>query len=121
MSSNADDRDDFDEIIQDLEHFRVTSRIKDEFEEYSKGDPCAITCSPLHWWCEEQQRKRWPKLSYMAIDILSIPAMSDEPERVFSRARRTISWDRAQLGAETIETVECLKDWLQSGILIEEK
>jgi hypothetical protein len=52
----------------------------------------------------------------MAIDILSIPAMSDEPERVFSGARRTISWERARLGAETIEKLECLKHWLQSGI-----
>ena len=52
----------------------------------------------------------------MAIDILSIPAMSDEPERVFSGARRTISWERARLGAETIEKLECLKHWHQSGI-----
>lgn len=30
-------------------------------------------------------------LSLMALDILSVPAMSDEPERVFLGARRTIS------------------------------
>jgi hAT family C-terminal dimerisation region len=52
----------------------------------------------------------------MAIDILSIPAMSDEPERVFSGARRIVSWDRAQMGAETLERVECLKHWKRSGI-----
>jgi hypothetical protein len=45
----------------------------------------------------------------MAIDILLIPAMSDEPERVFSGARRTVSWDRAQMGADTLEITECLK------------
>lgn len=55
------------------------------------------------------QRQRWPRLAFMAIDILSIPAMSDEPERVFSRARRTISWERGQLKVTTIEMVECLK------------
>jgi hypothetical protein len=55
----------------------------------------------------------------MAIDILSIPAMSDEPERVFSGARRTISWDRASLGVEMIEKVECLKHWKQNGVLYE--
>ncbi len=32
----------------------------------------------------------------MAIDILLIPPMSDEPERVFSGARRTVTWDRGQ-------------------------
>ena len=53
----------------------------------------------------------------MAIDILSIPLMSDEPERVFSGARRTVSWDRGQIEAETIEMRECLKHWKRSGIL----
>lgn len=32
---------------------------------------------------QDHQRKRWPRLSSMAIDILSIPAMGDQPERVF--------------------------------------
>jgi hypothetical protein len=45
----------------------------------------------LEWWCQDQQRQRWPRLSYMALDILSIPAMSDEAERVFSGARCTVS------------------------------
>ena len=53
----------------------------------------------------------------MAIDIFSIPAMSDEPERVFLGARRTITWDRAQLAPKTIEKTECLKHWKRSGIL----
>jgi hypothetical protein len=52
----------------------------------------------------------------MAIDILLIPAISDEPERVFSGARRTISWERAQLSAESIKRLECLKNWHRTGI-----
>jgi hypothetical protein len=40
----------------------------------------------------------------MIIDILSIPAMSDEFERVFSGTRRTIWWERAQLSAKNIES-----------------
>ena len=52
----------------------------------------------------------------MAIDILSMPAMSDEPERIFSEARRTVSWERAQMGAENLERVECLKHWKRSHI-----
>ena len=53
----------------------------------------------------------------MAINILLIPLMSDEPERVFSDARRTVSWDRGQMEAETIEIRECLKHWKKTGIL----
>ncbi|ODQ70294.1 hypothetical protein LIPSTDRAFT_74546 [Lipomyces starkeyi NRRL Y-11557] len=41
----------------------------------------------------------------MAIDFLSTPAMSSEPER-----------DRARLGAANIERFECLKSWLRSNI-----
>ena len=55
----------------------------------------------------------------MTFDILSIPAMSDEPEQVFSGACHTISWDRTQLEPEMVEAVECLKHWKQSGILNE--
>jgi len=55
----------------------------------------------------------------MAIDILSIPAMSAEAERVFSGARRQIPWSRANLAAKTIEQMECLKHWLRNGWLNE--
>jgi len=57
------------------------------------------------------------RLSRMALDVLSIPAMNDEPKRVFSGARRTVSWDRAQMSAETLERLECLKHWKRNGIL----
>jgi len=56
----------------------------------------------------------------MAIDILSIPAMSDEPERVFSAARRTISWDRTRLGVSNIERTQCLKSWLSAKLVSED-
>jgi len=52
----------------------------------------------------------------MAIDILSIPAMSAESERVFSGARRTITWERHRLGAEVVEQSECLKSWIRLAI-----
>jgi hypothetical protein len=107
----------FDQIAQRLGGYNRPAS-QDEYQDYCSRDPYDIgEMSALQWWCQDQQRKRWPRLSYMAIDILSIPAMSDEPERVFSGARRTMSWDRAQMGAETLEKVECLKHWKGSGIL----
>ena len=45
----------------------------------------------------------------MAINILSIPLISNEPERVFSGGRRMVGWDRAKIEAETIKIRECLK------------
>ncbi len=53
----------------------------------------------------------------MAFDILSILVISDELERVFLGARRTISWERMALEPDTIKATECLKHWKRSGIL----
>ena len=47
----------------------------------------------------------------MAIDILTIPAMSSEPERLFSGAKITITDRRNRLGEDSIEAIECLKKW----------
>jgi len=35
----------------------------------------------LHWWQEPSQERTYPRLSRMALDILSAPAMSAEAER----------------------------------------
>jgi hAT family C-terminal dimerisation region len=49
----------------------------------------------------------------MAINILSILAISAKVERVFSGARRTILWERLRLGARVVEQSKCLKGWLR--------
>ena len=51
----------------------------------------------------------------MAIDILLIPLSSAEPERTFSGARRTQSWDRLRMTAENLERLECIGNWLRNG------
>ena len=56
----------------------------------------------------------------MAIDIHSIPAMSAEPERVFSGTKHTISDQRNSLKSETIELLECLKSWFRLGVFTEQ-
>jgi hypothetical protein len=53
----------------------------------------------------------------MALNILLILAMSNEPERVFLGARYMISWEQMSLGEDTIKAIECLKHWKRSGIL----
>jgi hypothetical protein len=48
----------------------------------------------------------------MALNILSIPAMSADPERLFSGVKITISDRRSRLRIDTIQALECLKSWL---------
>jgi hAT family protein len=85
----------------------------DEWTIFQAGGPLKIECSPLSWWLQPQQQQNWPCLANMAVDVLSIPAMSDEPERIFSGGRRTVSWERMRLGEQTIQAAECLKSWFR--------
>ena len=57
----------------------------------------------------------------MALDILSIPAMSADLERLVSGAKITISDRRNRLGITTIQALECLKSWLKLVDILEEE
>ncbi|KAJ2972747.1 hypothetical protein NQ176_g6977 [Zarea fungicola] len=108
--------DEYDLLARELDVVSPALSQLDEYQSFVTQTPVAIDCSPLEWWLREEQQQRYPRLSRMAVDVLSAPAMSAEPERVFSGARRTISWDRCQLGSRTIERGECMKSWIKSGI-----
>ncbi|KJZ70186.1 hypothetical protein HIM_10409 [Hirsutella minnesotensis 3608] len=91
---------------------------EDEFDKFINSPPKHMTANtPLEWWCREEQRVEYPRLHQLAIDVLSVPAMSDDPERVFSCARRTISWDRARLSADTVEKLQCLSNWVKNDLI----
>lgn len=89
---------------------------EDESERFIKASTIHLESSALTWWLEQSQQSAYPYLSRLALDIFSIPPMSAEAERVFSGARRTITWDRASLGASIVEMTECLKSWIRSRL-----
>jgi hypothetical protein len=66
----------------------------------------------LNWWLF--QKERYPRLFSMAMDLLSIPAMSSENERCFSQAKLVISSQRHSLSPATIQQLTCLKAWNHS-------
>ena len=55
----------------------------------------------------------------MALDILSIPAMSVEVERVFSSAKRLLTPERNALTTESLERYEILRNWWLQDIVIQ--
>ena len=62
----------------------------DELDDFLTSPAFSIeTDDPRQWWYEHQ--RDFPILSKMALDILSIPAMSDEVEQVFSSSGLLIS------------------------------
>jgi hypothetical protein len=66
----------------------------DEYEDYCAMGPETSfkdASAAIAWLCEPRQRKRFPSLHRMAVDLLSIPAMSAEPERLFSECKRILT------------------------------
>jgi hypothetical protein len=117
LSREVRELDTFDQIVLSLQQVARPAS-KNEYKDYNSQESYAPgKAGALAWWCQDTQRQCWPRLLLMAIDILSIPPMSDEPEQVFSGARRTVSWDRGQMEPGTIEIRECLKYWKKSRIL----
>ena len=90
-----------------------TADSKDTLEHFISSPVIKVEGTALEWWI--QNRGNYPRLSRMAIDILSIPPQSAEPERTFSGARRTLSWDRLSMTISTLEQVECIGNWIKHG------
>jgi hypothetical protein len=70
--------------------------------------------SPIPYWLE--QRRRWPQLARLALDVFSTPVMSDEQERSFSEAGALIDSQRRSMLAHTIEQTMCLRSWQRRGL-----
>ncbi|KAJ3454092.1 hypothetical protein MRS44_017986 [Fusarium solani] len=72
---------------------------------------------PLEYW--HAQRFKYPRLSRMAEDFMTVQPMSAECERLFSAAGRMVTPLRNQLEASTIAICQVLRSWLQAGIVEE--
>ena len=110
--SNANSEDEIEmDIVRSYLHAGMKE--KDEFEAYLHGAPTQLTddANLYQWWATAGS----PRLAQMAYDLLSIPAMSAETERVFSGAKLTISPNRNRLAEDIIEATECLKRWYKAG------
>ncbi|CAG8848163.1 32483_t:CDS:1, partial [Racocetra persica] len=62
---------------------------------------------PLCWW--QTQHSKYPILSIIACDYLSVQATSVALEQAFSITRKTISDERYKLEEETARAILCLK------------
>ncbi|KAF6525465.1 hypothetical protein HZS61_011260 [Fusarium oxysporum f. sp. conglutinans] len=94
--------DEFDRWRQNV--YSTASEVKDEFDRFIYGSQVGIgQQTALQWWLEPTQRENFPLLCRMAIDIFCIPPMSTEAERIFSGARRQVTWDRSSMSAKMVE------------------
>ena len=76
----------FDQIAQGLKKYNRPSS-QDEYRDYTCIELYDIReVTALEWWSQDRQRKQWLRLSLMAFDILSVPAMNDGSRASFFRS-----------------------------------
>ena len=68
----------------------------------------------LAWW--RVNGPKYPIISRMARDILSVPLSTVASESIFSSAKRILDDYRCNLLPETIEAIMCSHDWLKGRI-----
>jgi hypothetical protein len=95
----------------------LDSLLDDEYERWQQRTDTtdAEVENPLEYWYTKKYE--YPRLAQMAVEILSIPAMSAECERLFSSGGLMVTPLRSQLEASTIGLAQTLRSWLKAGII----
>ena len=63
----------------------------------------------LEWW--KKQQIKYPVLSIIARDVLTVPVSTVASEAAFSASGRVVSKKICNLSPQAIKAVVCLKDW----------
>jgi hypothetical protein len=81
-----------------------------KWEQWVAASAIAVTAqtSNLFLWHVDNM-EGYPTLHQMALDTLSIPAMSTECERVFSSTKKLVTPHRCSIKEDLMEATECLK------------
>jgi len=102
-----------------LRHWKYGSIIptphRDELDYYLRAALEPEDVYPIDYW--KANKLKYPILASMAWDILSIPAMTSEVERVFSGAKLMITDTRNRLKPDIIEACECYHAWMKAGLV----
>jgi hypothetical protein len=112
MLSIGDGLSDFDIYISEI---TSGQHLKSELDQYLEESllPRVHEFDVVGWW--KLNRLKYPTLSKMAADILSIPVSTVAPDSVFDTENRKIDSYRGSLLPITLEALVCAKDWLQHG------
>ena len=87
-----------------------TTPVLDPYHDYC-AQPLQDGVNSLQYWSLIYTSGRQRALAQFALDMLAIPSMSSECERVFSSAKLLISDRRNRLQPDVIEANECLRSW----------
>ncbi|GLU22056.1 hypothetical protein SLE2022_381560 [Rubroshorea leprosula] len=112
LISIGDGLSDFEVYISE---FGGSQQMKSELDQYLEESllPRLADFDILGWW--KLNEIKYPTLSRMASDILSIPFSVAAPDSVFDTDRKQMDSYRSSLHPVTVEALICSKDWLQYG------
>jgi hypothetical protein len=115
VARKTTDLDDFMASIRRLsaQSVPLPSTMRDEYAEWvATTDPGDwLVDDPIQYWLLRT------RLSRMAVDLFSIPAMSSEPERIFSLTGQMVTAQRGRLQADLIGAAQCISSWEKSGVI----
>ncbi|KAK7270655.1 hypothetical protein RJT34_25966 [Clitoria ternatea] len=106
-----------DDGLSDIEFyisdFTCNQQFKSELDEYLEEplEPIVQEFNILSWW--RMNGYRYPTLSRLASDILSMPTSTLPPDSVFDTEIRRMDSYRSSLDSLTLEALICTKDWFQ--------
>ncbi|KAK9697873.1 hypothetical protein RND81_08G066300 [Saponaria officinalis] len=100
---------DFDMYIMET----TSQQMKSELDQYLEESllPRVHDFDVLGWW--KLNKIKYPTLSKMARDILSVPLSTVASDSVFDTVPKEMDSYRCSLRSETVEALICAKDWLQ--------
>jgi len=67
----------------------------------------------MEYW--QSKQAVWPELTAMAFDLMAVPAISSECERVFSSCAKMTTPESRRLLGRTLWHQQCLKNWQRRG------
>ncbi|CAL5327640.1 unnamed protein product [Camellia sinensis] len=112
LLSTGDGLSDFEVYISEI---TGDQQMKSELDQYLEESllPRVQEFDVLGWW--KLNRLKYPTLSKMASDILSIPVSTVSPDSVFDTVKKKMDSYQTSLRPMTLEALICAKDWLQYG------
>lgn len=90
-------------------------QMKSELDQYLEESliPRSQDFEVLGWW--SLNRTKYPTLSKMAADVLSLPFCTVSPDSVFDTEVKKMDNYRSSLRHVTLEALFCAKDWFKHG------
>lgn len=112
LLSSVDGLQDFELYISDITGGQQMKSELDQYLEEAFTDQVE-DFDVLVWW--RLNRMKYPTLSRMASDILSISVSTVASDSVFDTELKRMDSYRTSLGPATLEALICAKDWLKYG------